>query len=238
MPTGIEPMLGIFARIGSIALNGVHDGRVRVGETVAVVGLGVLGQIVAQLARLAGARVIGADLHAGRRALAGGLGTSETMDPADGRLAEQVRGLTDGRGADVVIEATGSGPALHEAIRCAAYSSRVVALGFIPGEASGLFLGEEFHHNRINLVCSQISGTDPEIGHRWNALRLAQTVMRLQGDGLLHLVPLISHVRPFADAPGLFRLLDEAPADIMQSVLSFESEGTFAPDTSPKTPYA
>jgi threonine dehydrogenase-like Zn-dependent dehydrogenase len=229
LPDGLEPMSGIFSRIGSIALNGVHDGRIRVGETVLVLGLGVLGQIVAQLARLSGARVIGADLHPGRRALAAELGTPEALDPTEAGLAERVKDLTDGSGADVVLEATGSAPALGEAIRCAAYSSRVVALGFMPGEARGLFLGEEFHHNRITLVSSQISGTDPEIAHRWDALRLAQTVMRLQAEGRLDLLPLVSHVRPFPEAAELFRLLDETPQDVMQSVLSFGSEDPCAP---------
>jgi len=54
MPDGADPILGIFSHIGAIGLNGVHDGRVRIGETVAVFGLGVLGQIVAQAARQSG----------------------------------------------------------------------------------------------------------------------------------------------------------------------------------------
>lgn len=221
LPGGLDPVLGIFARIGSIALNGVHDGRIRLGETVVVVGLGVLGQIVAQAARRTGATVVGVDLYPTRRQLAAELGAQVVLDPAAGPVAERVKELTDGRGADVVLEVTGSSRALGEAIRCAAYSSRVVTLGFMPGEATGLFLGEEFHHNRVNLVCSQISGTDPELAHRWDAVRLAQTAMRLQAERVLDLAPLISHVRPFDEAAALFRIVDESPQDVMQAVLAF-----------------
>ena len=119
------------------------------------------------------------------------------------------------------FEVSGSTLALNEAIRAAAYSARVVAMGFFQGEAQGLFLGEEFHHNRINVVCSQIGGTDPELKYRWDKLRLWQAAIRLQADGLLHLRALISHIAPFERAGELFTLLDQSPDQIMQAVLEF-----------------
>jgi len=223
LPAGSEPISGIFSQIGAIALNGVYDARIRIGETVAVFGLGVPGQIVAQLAKRSGATVIGVDLFAERRQKAAELGAVDVA--LDGREApaEQIKALTDGRGADVCIEVSGAAPALHEAIRAAAYSARVVAMGFFQGQAAGLFLGEEFHHNRINVVCSQISGVDPELSYRWNALRMAQTVMRLQAAGVLNLEPLITHVLPYQDAGEAFRLLDTQPAATLQVVLDFRA---------------
>jgi threonine dehydrogenase-like Zn-dependent dehydrogenase len=70
MPEGADPRIGIFSHIGAVALNGVHDAQIRIGDTVAVFGLGVPGQIVAQAARASGARVIGVDPDVGRRATA------------------------------------------------------------------------------------------------------------------------------------------------------------------------
>ena len=122
------------------------------------------------------------------------------------------------------IEASGAAAALNEAIRACAYSSKVVALGFFQGHAQGLFLGEEFHHNRVNIVCSQISGQAPELQHRWNGLRLAQTFMRLAVEGKLQLRPLITHVMPAAEAPALFKLLDEHLPEVLQAVLDFREE--------------
>lgn len=221
LPPGVDPIAGIFSQIGAIALNGVHDARIRIGETVAVFGLGVPGQIVAQLARRSGATVIGVDLHAERRAKALELGAVDVALNGRETPAEQIKALTDGRGADVCIEVSGAAPALHEAIRSAAYSARVVAMGFFQGQASGLFLGEEFHHNRVNVVCSQISGVDPELSYRWNGLRMAQTAMRLQAEGALNLEPLITHVLPYEDAGEAFRLLAAEPAAMLQVVLDF-----------------
>lgn len=221
LPAGLEPILGIFSHLGAIALNGVHDAQIRVGETVAVFGLGALGQIVAQLVRASGARVIAVDLLDERLGLARQLGAHETLNPAHEPVAEAIKAATNGRGADVCLEVTGYTAALHEAIRAAAYSSRVVAMGFFQGEAAGLHLGEEFHHNRINLVCSQISGTSPELSHRWDRLRLWQTAIHLQAEGTLNLRPLISHVAPFAEAAALYALLDAQPEALMQAVLDF-----------------
>ena len=218
---GLDTIVGIFSQIGAIALNGLHDGRIRLGETVAVFGMGVLGQILAQGAQASGARVIAVDLHDFRLDLAHRLGVPVTINPSLISAAEAIKDLTGGRGADVCIEASGASQALNEAVRAAAYSARVVAMGFFQGEAQGLFLGEEFHHNRVNLVGSQIFGTDPELQYRWNELRLAQTAMRLQAEGVLNLRPLITHVEPLERAGGLFEALDTTPGEVMQAVIEF-----------------
>lgn len=223
LPAGLEPIQGIFSHLGSIAINGVHDAGIRIGETVAVFGLGALGQIVAQLAVKSGARVLGVDRLEGRLALARELGAiHEIVNAGQEGPAERIKALTGGRGVDVALEVTGSTAALNEAIRSVAYSARVVAMGFYQGPAQGLYLGEEFHHSRINIICSQISGVAPELSYRWNRVRLAQTVMQLQLSGLLNLPPLITHVRPFEEAETLFDLLDRQPEQVVQAVLSFQ----------------
>jgi Zinc-binding dehydrogenase/Bacterial extracellular solute-binding protein len=152
--------------------------------------MGVVGQLVMQLARLSGARVIAVDLLQSRLDLAQRLGAYAVVDGRASSAAEAIKGLTGGRGADICIEASGATPALNEAIRACAYSAKVVAMGFFQGEARSLFLGEEFHHNRIDIVCSQISGVSPAVKYRWDGLRLATTFMGLVADGRLDLKPL------------------------------------------------
>jgi len=224
LPDGADPRMGIFSHIGAVALNGVHDARIRMGDLVVVFGLGVPGQIVLQAARASGATVIGVDPVASRRAMAEQLGVDRTLDPTAASVADIIKSETGGRGADICIEVSGAAPALAEAMRAVAYASRVVAMGFFQGEARGLFLGDEFHHNRIELISSQISGVAPEGSHRWSKLRLWQTAVRLQHEGRLNLLPLITDTVPFAEAPALFARLDAGDPDILQSVLSFGDE--------------
>ena len=221
MPAGAEPIFGIFSHLGAIALNGVHDAGISLGDTVAIFGLGALGQIVALMAQRSGAKVIAVDLHDSRLEMAKALGADVTLNALRDQPAEAIKALTKGLGADVCIEVSGSTRALHEAIRAVAYSARVVAMGFFQGEAQGLYLGDEFHHNRINLVCSQISGVAPEFSNRWSKMRLWQSAVRLQAEGWIDLRPLITHRAPFEAAAALYGLLDEHPESVVHSVLEF-----------------
>jgi threonine dehydrogenase-like Zn-dependent dehydrogenase len=224
-PEGLDPILAIYSHLGPIALNGILDADIHVGETVAVFGLGVVGQVIAQLARLSGARVIGVDMIDKRLQLARDLGAIEQgFHPGEDSPAEKIKALTKGRGADVTFEASGSVHALHEAVRATAYSARVVALGFYQGQAQGLMLGEEFHHNRISIVCSQISNVNPGLSYRWDRLRLIHTIMDLQAQGALHLRPVITHVIPFHQAVQAFQILDETPEQALQIVLDFSQK--------------
>jgi len=222
LPVSLDPILGIFSRIGATCLNGVHDAAIRIGETVAIFGLGTVGQIVAQLAKHSGSRVIGVEPNPMRLQMAIELGGVDIgIDPKQVKVAERIKSLTENRGADICIESSGYYPALHEAIRSAAYSAKVVALGFFQGQGEGLYLGDEFHHNRINLVCSQIYGVNPELTYRWNDKREAATIMRLQSDGTLNLHPIITHVIPFSQAAEAFRLCDCESEKTIQVVLDF-----------------
>ncbi|MDP9409192.1 MAG: zinc-binding alcohol dehydrogenase [Actinomycetota bacterium] len=223
LPAGVDPVVGVFSRIGAIALNAVLDANVHVGEFVAVFGQGVPGLIAAQLARLNGGTVIAVDGIRRRLELARELGATHVINFREKSPAEEIKGLTEGRGADVSVEISGSYPALHEAIRSTAYNSNVVSAGFFQGEGAGLYLGEEFHHNRIRVVCSQIFGLNPALDHRWSVERLERTVMALAAEGRVSLEPLVTHVFEADEAEKAFGLLDQSPApgEVVQTVLKF-----------------
>jgi threonine dehydrogenase-like Zn-dependent dehydrogenase len=221
LPPDVDPMVGIFSRIGAIALNAVLDADVHLGEYVAVFGQGVPGLIAGQLARLNGGTVIAVDGIPKRLALAKELGAAHVIDFTKGSPAEVIKDLTENRGADVCIEISGSYRALHEAIRSAAYNSKVVSSGFFQGEGMGLSLGEEFHHNRINVVSSQIFGVSLALDHRWTVERLERTVMTLAAEQKIGLKQLVTHVFAVGEAEKAFRLLDENPSEAVQVVLEF-----------------
>jgi threonine dehydrogenase-like Zn-dependent dehydrogenase len=221
LPPDVDPMVGIFSRIGAIALNAVLDADVHLGEYVGVFGQGVPGLIAAQLARLNGGTVIAVDGVPKRLELARELGAAHVIDFTKQSPAEEIKGLTENRGADVCIEISGSYRALHEAIRSTAYNSKVVSSGFFQGEGMGLSLGEEFHHNRINVISSQIFGVSLALDHRWTVERLERTVMALAAEQKIGLKPLVTHVFGVEEAEEAFRLLDEDPGEAVQVVLEF-----------------
>jgi 2-desacetyl-2-hydroxyethyl bacteriochlorophyllide A dehydrogenase len=233
IPPGVDPVAGVFARVGAIALNAVLAADLHLGETVAIFGQGVIGLLATRLAVLSGARVIAVDNILPRLELAGRLGASLTLDAADDTVtvAEGIK-ATAPEGADVAIEISGSYRALHEAVRSTAPGGRVVAAGFYQGEGAGLHLGEEFHHNRIQIVASQIGGVPAGLAGRWTTERLHRVVMGLVADGSIDVAPLISHVVPCDDVVEAYRLLDEHPAQTLEMVLDFRSAGDVIGDAS------
>ncbi|WP_433511714.1 zinc-binding dehydrogenase [Nonomuraea sp. CA-143628] len=222
LPPGADPLRGVFARVGAIALNAVHAADVHLGDQVAIFGQGVIGLLATRLAVLSGARVVAADAIPARLELARRYGASETFDIASGSVAEFVRKRIEG--ADTAIELSGSNLGLHEAIRTVRKGGRVVAGGFYQGEGIGLRLGEEFHHNQVQLVSSQIGGVASWLAHRWDVERLQRTFMDLIYTGEVDVTGLISHVVPVGSAPEAFDLLDKHPSEVLQLVFAFEEE--------------
>ncbi|MFA9444638.1 zinc-binding alcohol dehydrogenase [Egicoccus sp. AB-alg6-2] len=222
MPAGTDPIHGVFARLGAIALNAVLAAEVHLGEDVAVFGQGVIGLLATRLAIRSGARVHAIDGFAQRLRLAHRMGavTTLTADTAGG-VAEALRVATDDRGVDTAIELSGNHHALHEAVRSVGADGTVVAASFYQGDAVGLRLVEEFHHNRVRILSSQIGGTPPALGTRWNHGRLVEVFMREVATGGVDVAPLVSHVVDAADAAAAFARIDDDPASVLQTVLRF-----------------
>ncbi|MEO3753101.1 zinc-binding alcohol dehydrogenase [Streptomyces sp. B6B3] len=221
LPAGLDPLAGVFARVGAIAHNAVLAADLHLGETVAVFGQGVIGLLATRLAGLSGADAIAVDPLDVRLSTALTHGARHALNARTDEVAERVRELTGGLGADVAIELSGAYPALHEALRSVAVGGRVVASGFYQGDGVGLRLGDEFHHNRVQLVCSQIGGVPPQLAGRWTVERLQRTFLGLVADGRVDVLSLVSHVVPVARAAEAYTLLDERPAEALQVVLEF-----------------
>ncbi|WP_328584823.1 zinc-dependent alcohol dehydrogenase [Streptomyces sp. NBC_00370] len=221
LPAGLDPLAGTFARVGAIAYNAVLASDIHVGEDVAIFGQGVIGLLTTRLAQLNGGRVTAVDALDGRLDTARRYGATTTLNAVAGGVAEAIRAATEERGADVAIEISGVYPALHEAVRSVTVGGRVVASGFYQGDAIGLRLGDEFHHNRVQLICSQIGGVPPQLSGRWTVERLQRTFLALVAEGRVDVTSLVSHVVPADEAAEAYVLLDERPADALQVILEF-----------------
>src|SRR6185503_1148730 len=118
--------------LGSIALNAVRTAAIQLGDTVAVIGLGLVGQLVAQLVKLQGGVVIGIDLKPDRADLSRQLGADHVLT-SGASIREAVGGLTGGRGVDCVIVAAASkssAPA-RQALEIARDRGRLVIVGAV-----------------------------------------------------------------------------------------------------------
>ena len=116
--TFIEPV--------NTCIKAVEKARVAAGEVVVVMGLGPIGMLLMMLSKLRLAKVIGSDPLPERRSKSASLGADLTVNPSDGRLADEVRGRTSGRGADVVLVAVPLPSALTDALALARPGGRVL----------------------------------------------------------------------------------------------------------------
>jgi 2-desacetyl-2-hydroxyethyl bacteriochlorophyllide A dehydrogenase len=216
---------GLFVSLASVALVAVHDARIKVGDAVVVSGAGVIGQLVAQLARLNGADpVVVVEPHAQRRELALQLGAAEALDPSAGDqpVGYQVRRALGDRGADVAIETSGTYPGLHGAIASVGVGGTVVSAGYYQGGAADLRLGEEWHHNRPTLVSSMGVWGCPHRDHPlWDRVRIAHTVVDLICSERLVVEPLLTDRVPFRQAPKAYERLDNDPSSALKIALTY-----------------
>jgi len=226
LPAGASPQSALFISMGTVALQAIHDAQVKLGDHVAVIGLGAIGLLTVQMARLSGAATVHAvDPVESRRRLALDLGADAAHDPLAAKPSTGVviKRALGGRGVDVAIETSGSDAGLHDALACAHLGGTVVAAGFYQGGPARLRLGEEWHHNRLTLVSSMSAWGAP---HRnapaWDRRRLVPAVAEMIFSGALVTDRLPVRTFAFDEAVTAYRWLDEHPADAIKVALTYD----------------
>lgn len=131
IPPGVTTELASTVTLGAIAMQGVRRANPTLGETVSVVGLGILGQLTAQLLRANGCRVCGIDIDAARVRVALDHGIDFGIDASTENYVDRIHRLTDGFGADVVVitAASASNSIISEAMQACRKKGRVVLVG-------------------------------------------------------------------------------------------------------------
>jgi threonine dehydrogenase-like Zn-dependent dehydrogenase len=229
LPDGMPLEPALFISLGSVALQAIHDGRIKVGDRVLVSGLGTIGLITAQLAVLSGASVVVvSDPIAERRKLALALGSTKAIDPIDaakqGGIGVELKRAYGPGGIDVAIETSGSYPALHSAVASVGVGGRVVSVGFYQGDGEGLRLGEEWHHNRPDLISSMgVWGCPHRDYPRWDRQRLTDEVRDLLYSGKVSTGQFLSERVDFKDAQRGYDLIMAHPAEVMKIAIVFDA---------------
>jgi threonine dehydrogenase-like Zn-dependent dehydrogenase len=191
---------GMLLDPAEFALGAIRDGNVRLGDRVAVFGLGAIGLVTVQALRAAGATtIIAIDPLENRRTKAAKLGATNTLDPVGTDVGLTLRQLTNGLGPDVIIDFSGSPHALQSALRGVAYGGTIVCGAFPPPHTVGLDFGGEAHMNRPRIIFSRAC-SDPNPEHpRWDFARIQATTEVLINRGELRGEELVDEPIPFED---------------------------------------
>lgn len=221
IPAGLSDAEAAFCVLGDIALHGVRLAQLQIGESVVVHGLGVIGQLSVQLARIAGAHpVIGVDMFDERLAQAQAFGATYTIDARTENVVARIQALTESPwryrgylpnlppnvGADAQLHCTSNINNYPDMIRAAADRGRIILVGAtngsVPIESNELFRRE------ITVRGSYQTGMEePHPYWPWTRTRNRATILDLIARGELHVKPLISHLVPYTEAPALYDLM-------------------------------
>jgi predicted dehydrogenase/threonine dehydrogenase-like Zn-dependent dehydrogenase len=232
VPDGVDLADACFATVGAVALQGIRQAAISPGETVGVIGLGLVGQLVARLLHAYGHPVIGVDVSPEALRRTQQLPVAGAWGPSDPALLPGVAELTYGRGLDAVIvtAATPSNDPVRLAARLLRDRGRIVVVGDV-----GLSLERvPFYDKELDLRLSRSygpgrydrayeeHGLDYPIGYvRWTEQRNLAEFVRLLSTGRIRVDDLVTHRFPIEQAVQAYQTLVDPETPSLAIVLSY-----------------
>lgn len=224
LPPSLASDAAIMLNLMAVALCAANDAEIKLGDVVAVFGAGVVGQLVAQMAVLSGARtVFMVDPLFERREFAAARAENIVpLDPSVDLPARQIQAREEGSYPDVVIECSGSVNGLQAAVQAAGVAGTVIAAGFYAGPATALSFGEEFLHNRVTIKASMHVWSCPSRhAPRWDRRRYLREAKHLLTTGRIDLTGFVSARFPFERAAQAYEAIREAPSKHLKVALEY-----------------
>ncbi|MDQ3698047.1 MAG: bi-domain-containing oxidoreductase [Gemmatimonadota bacterium] len=217
MPEGVAYDDACFVTLGAIAMQGVRLAEIELSERVLVLGLGLVGQVAAQLARRAGATVFVHDLDPSKVEMAMELG-AHAGESAPDRLVNAVASFTGGHGADAVLVCAATRS--DDPLRLAAEVSRLKGRVIVVGDVGMKLRRRPFFEKELRLIVSrsygpgrydpayEVHGVDYPLPYvRWTEQRNMQSFLELIAQGDLRLAPLVTHRYQIEDAETAYRVV-------------------------------
>jgi threonine dehydrogenase-like Zn-dependent dehydrogenase len=226
LPDHMKPETALFTDPAIFALQAVHDAQVKVGDRVAIIGLGAIGLLAVQIARLNGAEEIFAvDLIDARLQLAKQFGADVILNGSACDPALEIKRLTGSKGVDVAIEISGSYAGLQTATRCVHVAGLIVAASYFTGSKEQLNLGAEWHHNRPTLRSSMAVWGMPHRSYpMWNLDRITETAVRLLESNRLMTDAIIGQRFQYENAVEAYQFIDQSPEKTVKTLLDYPQE--------------
>ncbi len=231
LPDEIDFESGAFATVGSIAMHGVRQADVRLGETVAVIGLGLVGQLAGQLLRAAGCRVVGVDLSPELLDRAHAVGAADVTFERSRLNDDRIPAEAADCDAILITAATQSDDPVRLAAHLARDRARVVIVGdvglAIPrapyyGKELDLRLSRSYGPGRYDIEYEE-RGLDYPVGYvRWTERRNMQSFVKLIASGRLDVKGLVTDRFPVDDAEKAYEMLISSDASPLAMIISYQ----------------
>jgi len=234
VPDGVSLKEASFIALACVALHGVRRSQVDIGDTVVVIGQGIIGQMCAQFARIAGARVVVSGHRDFRLKISRKLGADLAINANKDDPVKNIMEFTQSKGADVIFICSGgdNSDAFDQAVRMARDRAKIILIG----SSSTISCDDQiFYRKELSLLRSRSygpgrydakyeqEGHDYPIGYvKWTENRNMQEVLRLMDQGLLKVSPLITDEFPLQRAPEAYQKIMEHRDTVLGVILRYE----------------
>jgi threonine dehydrogenase-like Zn-dependent dehydrogenase len=218
LPAGLSEAKAGYARLINVGMTPFCHYYPQIEDTCLVIGLGLVGNLVAQVARLKGLRVIGMEPNASRRERARTVGFTDLVDPTAGDPVAAVKALTEGRGAGLTVNASGVADTFMTAIACTATGGELSTLGGVRGETK----------HTLQPFLTQVQQRHVTIRGGWEMLlprrftpgngrpcteRNLEQALRWLVTNQIQVDPLWTHTLQPAELPAAYHAFDQAHPD-------------------------
>jgi predicted dehydrogenase/threonine dehydrogenase-like Zn-dependent dehydrogenase len=235
VPDGVDLKDASFATIASVAMQGFRQTESQIGENVAVIGLGLLGQILIQIINANGCRAFGFDISQSKCDLAISNGAYFAQAATKNNFEEEIGALTNGFGCDSIIITTGtqSNDPIILAGKIARHKAKIVDIGITKMDLPW----DLYYHKELDFrfSCSygpgrydpiyEEKGIDYPVGHvRWTEQRNMMSILQLLKDGKIDFSKLITHQFSFNDSEKAFLDIKAGKEDYLGVVLKYDTD--------------
>jgi 2-desacetyl-2-hydroxyethyl bacteriochlorophyllide A dehydrogenase len=223
VPAALSDESAAWVAFGTIAQHGVRRPKIVLGESVVVIGLGILGQIAVQLARVCGAgEVIAIDTSPVRLEMARSHGATHILQMGAEEAAGRVLEITGGHGAEVVFDVTGHAPVFAHALKLLRRFGRLVILGDT-GNPGAQCLTPDVIRKDLQILGAHDTNPPRESDdfHRWSRRAMIALFFKLIERGQVRVDDLITHTYSPMDAPQAYEMLQTERAAAMGVLLDF-----------------
>lgn len=204
-----------FAVLGSVAMHAVRKAEPQIGQSAAVFGQGVVGQLMVQLLRAAGCPpVIAVDLDESRLAKAMESGAEHAIDAGREDAVTRLIELTGGAGAELQFDATRTPETLPTMLKAAAHAGRILVTGSVPGKVE-IDLFHELQLREISII-GVFQPAAPKVAHPynpWTQRRNRAAFLDLLADGTVRVDHLISAAPAWSEAPEVYEMIRKGPGE-------------------------
>jgi predicted dehydrogenase len=239
VPDSVDLRHAAFVTVGGIAMQSVRRADLRFGETVAIYGLGLVGQLCASIARAAGCVVVGIDINPKANELAAASGAALVVNPSEGDWKRRINDFTGKNGVDatIICASSDSPEIINGAMEITRRQGRVVIVGYVKLDIHP----KNFLYREIDLRYSRAYGPgsyhagyekgriDYPFGYvRWTEKRNLEEFIRLVSIGAVNPEPLIAGVYPVEQAQEPFDAIRSHTLPGVAALISYQPD----PDTS------